>query len=300
MSPAVERYLQYRRLLGYKDTDLWRDLTAFAKFANCRGASHLRNVDVLAWIDGKSVRSTQYEIASSLRRLGLFLHAEDNDHEVLDEEYVRSCQRPKRSIPYIYTYGEIKAVLGALRSYPLDHAYDAATYEHLIGLIAVTGLRLNEARTVSTSDFSGTEILIRRGKFGKDRIIYLHESTGNALRQYLHDRPLHLPREHLFVIHTGRMPSLSSIQTKFRKCVDDLHLPNRKGGGRPRIHDLRHTFATRSLAACGSDREVISNHILALSTYLGHVSITSTYWYLEISTETKEEMALAIEELLSA
>jgi integrase/recombinase XerD len=75
---------------------------------------------------------------------------------------------------------------------------------------------------------------------------------------------------------------------------------SRNGSRLPRIHDLRHTFAVRSLASCGSDRKLISNHMVALSTYLGHVSAASTYWYLEISTETKESMALAIEEVLDA
>jgi integrase/recombinase XerD len=76
-----------------------------------------------------------------------------------------------------------------------------------------------------------------------------------------------------------------------------MGLFGRNGSGLPRVHDLRHTFAVRSLASCAPDKGAISNHIIALSTYLGHVSLDSTYWYLEISTETKELMVLAMEEV---
>jgi len=300
MIQAIERYLELRKLLGYQDVDLSRDLRSFALFADDRKATFLREGDAIAWAEQKCERRRRYYLLASVRRVGLFLNAEDPRHEVLAEEHVRSARRARRPIPYIYTDGEIRRILAELGTLPLAHAYDAATYKHIVGLIAATGLRINEARNILTRDFKNNEIMIRRGKFGKDRIVHIHKSTVKALRTYLADRPNHLNIDQLFVIHNDRTPSGHSIDAMFRKCTTKLNLTSRNGSRLPRIHDLRHTFAVRSLASCGSDRKLISNHIVALSTYLGHVSVASTYWYLEISTETKESMALAIEEVLDA
>jgi integrase/recombinase XerD len=275
---AVQRYLELRKALGYRDLDISRDLPAFARFAARRGAAHLRDVDAIAWVSQGGAHSRRYELLASIRRLGLYLHAEDERHEVLAEEHTRSFRRTKRPPPYIYTDTEIRQILQELGELNLVHAYDAATYKHIVGLIAATGLRISEARS----------------------IVHLHKSTSTALKSYLLDRPKSLSQDRLFVIHNNRTPSGHSIGTMFRRCTNRLNLTGRNGSGLPRIHDLRHTFAVRSLAACGSDRKTISNHMVALSTYMGHVSVASTYWYLEISTETKESMALAIEEVLNA
>ncbi|MEG3170621.1 tyrosine-type recombinase/integrase [Sphingomonas sp. ZB1N12] len=300
MIQAIERYLELRKLLGYQDVDLSRDLRSFALFADDRKATFLREGDAIAWAEQKCKRRRRYYLLASVRRAGLWLNAEDPRHEILAEEHVRSARRARRPIPYIYTDGEIRRILAELGTLRLAHAYDAATYKHIVGLIAATGLRLNEARNILTRDFENNEIMIRRGKFGKDRIVHIHKSTVKALRTYLADRPNHLNKDKLFVIHNDRTPSGHSIDAMFRKCTTKMNLISRNGSKLPRIHDLRHTFAIRSLASCGSDRTLISNHMVALSTYLGHVSVASTYWYLEISTETKESMALAIEDVLDA
>lgn len=300
MIEAVQRYLQLRKALGYQDIDICRDLPAFARFAARRGAVHLRDDDAIAWVSQGGAQSRRYELLASIRRLGLFLHAEDERHEVLAEEHTRSFRRTKRPPPYIYTDSEIRQILEELGALTLANAYDAATYKHIVGLIAATGLRINEARSILTKDFIKDEIMVRKGKFGKDRIVHLHQSTSKALRLYLLDRPKTLSQDRLFIIHNNRTPSDHSIGAMFRRCTNRLNLTGRNGSSLPRIHDLRHTFAVRSLAACGSDRKTISNHMVALSTYMGHVSVASTYWYLEISTETKESMALAIEEVLNA
>lgn len=298
MIDAIERYVRLRALLGYQDADLWRDLRAFAQFATARGAAHLRNDDVLEWVKRRGMRPRRYELSASLRRLGLFLRAEDERHEVLADEYIRPYRRGRRPMPYIYTDEEIRRLLTELGALPLAHSHDAATYKHIVGLIAAAGLRISEARKILAQDFKGNEILIRQGKFGKDRIIHIHGSTADALRSYISRRPPNLTQDKLFVIHNNRVPSAHSIGAMFRRCTTKLNMVSRNGSRLPRIHDLRHTFAVRSLAACGSDRRTISNHMVALSTYMGHVSVASTYWYLEISTETKESMALAIERVL--
>lgn len=300
MIQATEHYLQLRGMLGYKDTDLRRDLRDFAAFASAHGSQHLRTEDALAWADLRGQKARRYTLLAAIRRLGVFLAAEDSQHEVIAEEYTRSCKRRRRPPPYIYTDSEIRDILEELGALPLAHRYDAATYKHLVGLIAATGLRVNEARNLWISDLRGLEVHVRKGKFGKDRIVHVHSSTAEALKSYIARRPLNLTTEKLFVINNGRTPSDHSIDAMFRRCTNRLGMIGKLGTGLPRIHDLRHTFAVRSLATCSSDRAAISNHMVALSTYLGHVSVASTYWYLEISAETKEAMALAMEEVLHA
>ncbi|MBB5730920.1 tyrosine-type recombinase/integrase [Sphingomonas prati] len=298
MIEPTDRYLKLRALLGYQDADLGRDLEDFAKFAAARGSSYLRAVDADAWVSQKSRSRRQYELLASVRRLGLFLHAEDNRHEVLLEDYTRPYRRPKRPIPYIYTEQEIRLLLSELGNMSFVNPYDAQTYKHMVGLIAATGLRLSEAQNILASDLQGTTILIRNSKFGKSRTVHIHQSTLDALCRYKHSRPVGLQHDNLFVIHNNRTPSQHSVDSMFRKCTIKLELNSRNGSKLPRIHDLRHTFAVRSLASCDTNRESISRHMIALSTYLGHVSIASTYWYLELAMDTKEMMAVAIEEVL--
>jgi integrase/recombinase XerD len=292
------RYLKLRSLLGYIDSDLARDLDGFARFAADRGAVHLRTDDALAWVSLKSKVQRRHELLAAIRRLGLFLNAEDSRHEVLAEEYTRPFRRSRRPTPYIYTTEEIGLILQNLGSLPLSHPYDASTYKHMVGLIAATGLRLSEAQNILTENIHGNTILIINTKFGKSRIVHIHDSTAAALKEYLRSRPANLRKDRLFVIHNDRTPSQHSICHMFRRSTISLGLSTRNGSNAPRIHDFRHTFAVASLASCVSDRRSISRHMIALSTYLGHVSIKSTYWYLELTMEVKNSMAASIEGVL--
>lgn len=298
MIKETDRYLKLRELLGYVDSDLGRDLESFARFAAARGSTHLSTDDALEWVLLRSKLQRKYDLLAAIRRLGLFLHAEDSRHQVIAEGYTRRFRRPKRPTPYIYTTNEIELILSELGSLPLLHSYDAATYKHIVGLIAATGLRLSEAQNILTSDIDGLAISINNTKFGKSRLVYIHDSTRDALQKYLDIRPSHLRRDRLFVIHNDRTPSQHSIEAMFRKCTGKLGLYTRNGSNLPRIHDLRHTFAVLSLSGCASDRKSISRHMIALCAYLGHVSIASTYWYLELTMENKKDMAFSIEEVL--
>lgn len=297
MIEAVSRYIDQRNSLGYKDVDLRRDLLSFAHYSVDQAAAHLRQDHALAWVELKRDRSdrSRRRLLASIRRLGLFLQAEDPRHEILSEEYTRPRCRYPRPIPYIFTDAELRGIIHALAGLRRSHPYDPLTYKHLVGLIAVTGVRVGEARSLRRSDLNGTEMLVRMGKFGKDRIVHIDPTTVNALQLYLQQRPYEWDSDKLFVVSGNKPPSKSAISATFRACTNKLNLFSRNGSGLPRVHDLRHSFASRALALCGSNREAVSNQIISLSAYLGHVSLASTYWYLEISTETKETMAQAME-----
>jgi integrase len=203
-----------------------------------------------------------------------------------------------RSLPYIYTpeeIGRIVAAAGRIRAtYPLRRP----GYITLFGLIASTGLRVSEALDLCFDDVLPDGVLrIRYAKFGKSRLVPLHPTTKNALDRYLAvRRAVAVSDDHLFLSAGNRRIASSMVNYTFRRILKLAKIaPDRARP--PRIHDMRHTFATRALEQCSSERRAVSRHFVALSTYLGHVDIKSTYWYLEATPELMTDIAAAGEVL---
>lgn len=140
--------------------------------------------------------------------------------------------------------------------------------------------------------------MVRGGKFGKSRLLPIHPTIRAALARYLAIRGRLSPAgEDLFVVTTGRPPHKTTVYLVFRRLAHQLGL---RGLGRtpgPRVHDLRHTFAVRSLEACGHDRRAVASHMFALSTYLGHAEVAHTYWYLQATPVLLRDIAEASEQL---
>jgi integrase/recombinase XerD len=300
MIAAVEGYLELRKQLGYQDADLRVRLRKFAAFAAARGASHLRNDDVLAWTGSLGSANSRRTHLDWLANLGVFLRAEDDRHEILPPDYTSRLGRRNRLTPFVYCEEEILRIMDGFGSLGLRHPYDASTYRAIIGLIAATGMRLSEALNLRLADMNSSELFVRQSKFKKDRLVFVDDSTVRALSNYLALRPPELDAPKLFVIWTNRTPSIVQMDQVFRRCTNLLGMKGRDGSGLPRIHDLRHTFAINSLAACAHDEERVANHIVALSTYLGHVGVRSTYWYLRLLPKTKLAIARAIEDMRHA
>jgi integrase len=161
-------------------------------------------------------------------------------------------------------------------------------------LLAVTGLRPSEALALRLHDITPEGLVIRDTKFGKSRFIPVHATTLAALDRYLQCRR-HLAGhvDHLFVSLKRRPLSLCTATRTFHQVLKAAGLPDRPG--HPRLYDLRHRFATRALEACPTSRELISQHMLALATYLGHTHITYTYWYLEHTPTLMADIAMRCE-----
>ena len=172
------------------------------------------------------------------------------------------------------------------------------TYYHLFGLLAATGLRISEALGLQRNDFTEDGLVVRCGKFGKSRLLPIQASTRQALNDYIAIRTrLGCDGDDLFVVTTGRAPHKVTTHVIFVKLARQLGLrgPGRTRG--PRLHDLRHTFAVRSLEACAHDRQAVAHHIAALCTYLGHADVSNTYWYLEATPVLLRDIAAAGERL---
>lgn len=299
LSEDVDRYIALRRTLGFKLRKAARHLHAFARHADERGESCVRAATVLAWVATASrMREAQAERFRNLAGFARFLHAEDSRHEIPPVNPF--AFRKVRPVPYIYTPDEIARILDAAgglrrqRPNPLRRAL----YVTMFGLIAATGLRVSEAIALHLDDVWPDGVLhIRATKFCKSRLVPLHPSVIEAMERYLEQRRrLAGVSEYLFpsVGHQALCPS--TVNYTFRCLLRQAGIaPGRQR--RPRIHDLRHTFATRVLERCGAERGEVARHFVALSTYLGHVDIKQTYWYLQATPEMMTAISAAAEML---
>jgi integrase len=169
------------------------------------------------------------------------------------------------------------------------------TYAALISLLAATGLRISEALHLLVSDITSDGLLIRRTKFQKTRLVPLHETAVTGLGNYLTRRQeMRRGGDHVFVSDEGQPLVYWKVRSVFRTLLKSTGL--KPSGGRwPRIHELRNTFAVRALESSPTGRQRIGQHMLALATYLGHVNIDATYWYLETTPELLRDIAVVAE-----
>jgi integrase/recombinase XerD len=131
-------------------------------------------------------------------------------------------------------------------------------------------------------DVTDDGLIIRHAKFDKKRLVPIHETTRHALRNYVAIRNrLGGAADDLFVVRSGRVPDRATVCRIFLLLARKLGFRGAPGTSGPRLHDLRHTFAARSLEACAHERRAVGHHMAALSTYLGHTDVAHTYWYLQ-------------------
>ena len=172
------------------------------------------------------------------------------------------------------------------------------TFATLFGLLAATGMRISEALALRLSDITEDGLVIEKTKFKKSRLLPLHSSTRQALDAYLEARlRVVADSDAMLVGNTGEAVAYTTANAVFLRLARSIGLRGAFGSGGARIHDLRHTFAVRSLEACPADTEAVSRHIVGLSTYLGHAHVTDTYWYLQASPALTTHIAAAGEAL---
>lgn len=299
MMAIVERYLSLRRNLGFKLRDTAYHLRSYAKFADSHGESHIRTATAMLWaglVPSANLRRVRYRNLTNFAR---FAHAEDDQHEVPANSPFTF--RTQRRTPYIYSRAEIRRLVDAAGKLAPQSVFPMRpmVYSMLFGLIAATGLRVHEALSLRLSDVHAGGILhIRETKFGKSRYVPLHPTTVAVLERYLDKRrQMPIDDDHLFVSASARRLAPSIVNYTFRNVLRAAGIKG-AGGRPPRIHDLRHAFATRALERCSTQREAVSRHFVAISTYLGHAEIASTYWYFEATSQLMKNIASVTEALL--
>jgi len=296
MIAAVESYLAVRRVAGFALSNTEYLLRSFAKFAMDRLQTHICTETVIDWASQSvsvAQRHTRYQ---TVCRFAQYLRLEEIRHELPPLNHF--SYRKTRRVPHIYSRCEIERLILAATQLSPDGSLRPATYATLIGLLATTGLRISEALGLLISDLTPDGLMIRKTKFQKTRLVPLHETTVAGLRRYLMRRQrIHSGGEHVFISHLGQPLAYSEVHAVFRNLLKSAKfLPSRDRW--PRIHELRHTFAVRALESSPPGRQRIGQHMLALATYLGHVNINATYWYLETTPELLRDVADASEDFM--
>jgi integrase/recombinase XerD len=295
MMAAIDQYLALRRSAGFVLSNAQYLLRSFAAFAADRREQHIRMATVIDWASrapSSAQRQTRYQ---TVRQFAEHVRLEDPRHDLLPSNHFG--QRKTRRVPRIYTAVEIdRLVLAATQ---LSAADAMQTYSTLISLLAATGLRISEALHLRFDDVTPDGLLIRKTKFQKTRLVPLHVTAVTGLGRYLAQRrAVRLATDHVFVNDQGRPLEYGTVYRVFGRLAEAAGIAPLRGH-RPRLHELRHTFALRALQSTPAGRQRIGQHMLALTTYLGHVSIDSTYWYLESTPELLTDIAAAGEAYLS-
>ena len=221
-----------------------------------------------------------------VRGFAAYLHTLDPATEVPAADLLP--YRPHRATPYLYSDDDITALIAATAS--LRTPLRRATFTTLIGLLSVTGMRVSEAIALDRNDINlkAGHLIVRQAKFGKTRELVLHPSTIDALRHYLRLRdrlPSAKATPAVFVSTAGTRLIYCNVHWTFHRLVRLAGLTPRPAPCRPRIHDLRHSFAVRSMLDAYTAGQDGQTRLTLLSTYLGHVNPASTYWYLSASPE---------------
>jgi integrase len=280
LSKALTYHVELHRGLGFKFRTQHGLLRSFVSFAEAHEDTFILVDRVLEWARQAPSSPQRRNRLVTVRRFALALHAEDSRHQVPPADAL-GREMFRRRTPYIYTPDEVSRLMAAAAALPMD-LDRPLTYATLFGLLAATGMRISEALGLHLDDITADGLVIRRTKFQKSRLLPLHDTTRSALDQYLSvRRRMAASAETLFVSGKGNVLSDNTVRSVFLRLTRSMGLRCKLGRRAPRIHDLRHTYAVRSLEQCGSDPDTVARHLLALSTYLGHAHVTDTYWYLQ-------------------
>ncbi|MEZ0095739.1 tyrosine-type recombinase/integrase [Streptacidiphilus sp. EB129] len=286
---ALDDYLRLRRSLGHQMAEAAYLLPDFVAFMDNRGE---QTVTVTAALDWMKTREPEVVTTVSPRRITVvrgfarYLSGTDPATEVPPLGLVPYNRR--RGQIFLYSDADIAAIMAAAKD-TIPQPLRAATYHTLIGLLAASGLRIGEAIKLDRDDIDWTQgvLHIRESKFGKSRLVPLQDSATNALREYdtLREKLMPRPKDPaLFISLTAKRLIYACVHPVFRALVDTagvgLDAPHR-----PRLHELRHTFAVRTLLHWYRTEDNVQARIPSLSTYMGHREPACTYWYLSAAPE---------------
>jgi integrase len=287
---AVKDYLALRRGLGFKLKEYGECLDEFVSFLKENKMSHITNKLAVEYAtkrqDEKPVSWSRRLII--IRGFARYRIGADPKTEIPPAGLLKF--RSRRARPYLYSENEIQRLLDAALKMESPHKLQPHTYYCLFGLLAVSGMRLGEAINLQPQDmdWSAGVLTIRGAKFGKSRLVPLHPSTLTVLRDYvkLRDKIFAGCNVSSFLVTShGTKLEKTNLSRVFRELSRQITI--RKPGERhgPRLHDFRHRFAIETLLRWYREGEQVSRRMPVLSTYLGHVNVSGTYWYLSSTPE---------------
>jgi integrase len=297
LTAAADDYLGVRRALGYKLERQGRQLLQFVAYLDQAGATTVTIAHAIGWATLPAGATGGYwsDRLSVVRQFARYLQTIDPACEVPPKRLLP--YRRERPIPFLFTPADIDRVIRAAGE--LRGELHAATTQSLIGLMAVTGIRVGEAIGLGRDDVDRRERLLRviDGKFGKSREVAVHETTIAALDRYaeLRDRVCPRPRcGAFFLSRNGTRLLYQCVRRVFMRLVAAAGLEDGLRRSRPRPHSLRHSFAVNTLRDWYSADVDVQARLPVLTTHMGHVTPASTYYYL---TAAPDLLALAARRL---
>lgn len=287
---ALDRYLTYRRSLGFKLKDHANALPRFIAFLDARGAEFITKELALAWAQ-EPPQATQAHHASRLtmvRGFARYLQASDLRTQVPPQGLLPG--RTQRAQPYIYSNEEILDLIRGASGLQPSEALRPFTYSTLFGLLAVTGMRISEIADLDRADVDLKQgvLTVRQSKFNKTRLLPVHSSTQRKLQSYARRRDQLIPirtSDGFFISDRGVRLNPYIIRYTFIRISRLIGLRKATDSHGPRLHDLRHTFAVRTLTNWYRSGINPEQRLPLLSAYLGHVKVSDTYWYLSAVPE---------------
>jgi integrase/recombinase XerD len=296
---AVHEYLLMRRHLGFKLHDAGKGLLEFVRFLEQHRAPVITQALALTWAQ----RPVHAQPAHWARRLSIvrgfarFRSATDPRTEIPASGLLPF--QPQRARPYLYSRTEIRRLLRAALDLPCRFERGRLRpwlYYTFFGLLSVTGLRVSEVRDV---DLDAAVLTIRGAKFGKTRLVPLHPSTCHVLAEYLRRRARHWRgrpvSSSLFVSSWGNRLDGGELHRTFYALSRQIGLRGPSDHRGPRLHDLRHRFATWTLVRWHRAHQDPARKLPLLSAYLGHVHVADTQWYLSGSPALMREAMRRLE-----
>lgn len=291
---ALGQYVAVRRALGTKFREPAVTLDHFVDFLEREGAEFITTELALRWAtEPKSVqRATWARRLTLVRGFAAWLSAVDARTVVPPRRLLDS--RRRRNAPHIYTHQEIERLMLEAAGLSSSTGLRALTYSTLIGLLAATGLRPGEVLALDRSDvdLSNGILSVRQTKFGKSRFVPVEDSTRVALQRYAQQRDRLCSRrldEAFLICERGARLDGSTVRRTFAKmsCTIGLRTQTQRRhiGRGPRLQDFRHTFTTARLVEWYRAGLDVSRELPKLATYLGHVDVGLTYWYIEAVPE---------------
>ena len=302
---AVRAYLAMRRDLGFHLRETGRALLQFVAFMEQHRATTITTRLALTWAQQpQTVQPAEWARRLSMVRIfARYLRAFDPRTEIPPDGLLP--YRPKRARPYLYSDEEIRRLVRAARTMPYHYQRGALrpwVYSCLFGLLSVSGLRLGDARNLELQDvdLQAAVLTIRGAKFGKTRLVPLHPSACTALADYLRRRQQHWEgrpvSSYVFVSSWGNRLDVGDIHRTFYAVSRQIGLRGPTDRHGPRIHDLRHRFAAKTLWRWYRTGEDPERRLPVLSAYLGHVHVRDTYWYLSAWPELMREAVRRLEQ----
>jgi len=302
---SLESYIAVRRALGTRLQDAAVTLGHFVEFLEREGAQAITTQLALRWarLPAQAQPATWAMRLAMVRQFAAWLSVYDTRTEVPPRRILSA--RRRRPTPYIFAEQQIAQLMAQAARLHSPTGLRSLTFVTFIGLLASTGIRPGEALALDIPDvdLKNGVLTIRQTKFAKSRFVPIEESTRVALLHYAQQRdwlcPVRSTKAFLIGENGTRLGRHRAEQTFARlSCTVGLR-PAARGhrvGRGPRLRDFRHSFATKRLIEWYRAGMDIERELPKLSTYLGHVQVADTYWYIQAVPEL---LQLATERLTS-